>query len=105
MGGAIPPEWTVSLLALGKEPWRFKDLEYQLNMYRQHWQVDQQKHIIARMAGKMPSKSNDGIRKRSDRNHNNLRVMRRQNRFVQPNLNLNLNFCCMDPPLVVVNTP
>jgi hypothetical protein len=23
---AIPPEWTVNLLALGKEPWRFKDL-------------------------------------------------------------------------------
>jgi hypothetical protein len=32
MGGAIPPEWTVNLLALGKEPWRFKDLEDQLNM-------------------------------------------------------------------------
>jgi hypothetical protein len=27
MGQAIPPEWTVNLLALGKEPWRFKDLE------------------------------------------------------------------------------
>jgi hypothetical protein len=26
MGQEIPPEWTVSLLALGKEPWRFKDL-------------------------------------------------------------------------------
>jgi hypothetical protein len=26
MGRAIPPEWTVNLLALGKEPWRFKDL-------------------------------------------------------------------------------
>jgi hypothetical protein len=35
MGRAIPPEWTVNLLALGKEPCRFKDLEYQLNMYRQ----------------------------------------------------------------------
>jgi hypothetical protein len=34
MGRAITPEWTVHLLALGKEPWRFKDLEYQLNMYR-----------------------------------------------------------------------
>jgi hypothetical protein len=34
MGRAIPPEWTVNLLALVKEPWRFKDLEYQLNMYR-----------------------------------------------------------------------
>jgi hypothetical protein len=25
MGRAIPPEWTVNLLELGKEPWRFKD--------------------------------------------------------------------------------
>jgi hypothetical protein len=26
MGCAIPPEWTVNLLSLGKEPWRFKYL-------------------------------------------------------------------------------
>jgi hypothetical protein len=26
MGRAIPPEWTVNLLALGKEPWKFKYL-------------------------------------------------------------------------------
>jgi hypothetical protein len=32
MGRAIPPEWTVNLLAFGKEPWRFNDLEDQLNM-------------------------------------------------------------------------
>jgi hypothetical protein len=71
MGRAIPPEWTVNLLALGKEPWRFKDLEDQLNMYRQQWQADQQKNIIAQMARKMPSKSNDGKRKNKDRNHHN----------------------------------
>jgi hypothetical protein len=47
MGRAIPPEWTVTLLALGKESWKFKDLEDQLNMYRQQWQADQQKQIIA----------------------------------------------------------
>jgi hypothetical protein len=35
MGRANPPEWTVNLLSLVKEPWRFKDLEDQLNMYRQ----------------------------------------------------------------------
>jgi hypothetical protein len=35
MGQAIPPEWTVNLLSLGKEPWRFKYLEDQLKMYRQ----------------------------------------------------------------------
>jgi hypothetical protein len=56
MGRAIPPEWTVNLLALGKEPWRFKDLEYQLNIYRQQWQADQQKQIIEKIAGKIPSK-------------------------------------------------
>jgi hypothetical protein len=64
MGRAIPPEWTVNLLALGKEPWRFKDLEDQLNMYRQQWQADQQKQIIAKMAGKNPYKSNDNKRKK-----------------------------------------
>jgi hypothetical protein len=41
MGRAIPPEWTVNLLALSKDPWRFKDLEDHLNMYRQQWQADQ----------------------------------------------------------------
>jgi hypothetical protein len=63
MGRAIPPVWTVNLLALGKEPWRFKDLEDQLNMYRQQWEADQQKPIIAKMAGKMPGKTNEGKRK------------------------------------------
>jgi hypothetical protein len=53
----------VNLLALGKEPWSFKDLEDQLNMYRQQWQADQQKQIIAKMTGKIPGKSNDGKRK------------------------------------------
>jgi hypothetical protein len=32
IGRAIPPEWTLNLLELGKEPWIFKDLEDQLNM-------------------------------------------------------------------------
>jgi hypothetical protein len=71
MGRAIPPEWTVNLLSLGKEPWMFKDLEDQLNMYRQQWQAYQQKKIIAQMSGKNPNKSNDGKRKNSDRNHHN----------------------------------
>jgi hypothetical protein len=35
MGRAISPEWTVNLLSLVKEPWKFKDLEDQLNVYRQ----------------------------------------------------------------------
>jgi hypothetical protein len=71
MGRAIPPEWTVSLLALGKELWMFKDLYDQLNVYRQQWQSYQQKQIIAEMAGKNPDKSNDGKRKNSDINHHN----------------------------------
>jgi hypothetical protein len=46
MGIAIPPEWTVNLLSMGKEPWKFKDLDDQLSTYRQHWQADQQKQIM-----------------------------------------------------------
>jgi hypothetical protein len=34
IGRAIPPEWTVNLLALGKEPWKFRDLNDQLDIYR-----------------------------------------------------------------------
>jgi hypothetical protein len=34
-----------------------------LNVYRQQWQADQQKQIIAQMAGKHPNKSNDGKEK------------------------------------------
>jgi hypothetical protein len=48
----------VNLLALGKEPWRFKDKEAQLNMYRQQWQADQQKQILAKMDGHVPGKKN-----------------------------------------------
>jgi hypothetical protein len=80
MGREIPPEWTVNLLALGKEPWRFKDIEDQLNMYRQQWQADQQKQIIAKMAGKMPGKTNEGKRKSSERNHQNSNVGRSSTR-------------------------
>jgi hypothetical protein len=71
MGRAIPPGWTVNLLALGKEPWRFVDLEDQLNMYHQQWQAYQQNQTIANMAGKMPGKLNDGKRKNNERNHHN----------------------------------
>jgi hypothetical protein len=27
MGRSIPPEWTVNLLSMGKEPWKFNDLD------------------------------------------------------------------------------
>jgi hypothetical protein len=40
-------------------------------MYRQQLQADQQKQIIAKMAGKMPGKTNEGRRKINDRNHQN----------------------------------
>jgi hypothetical protein len=40
-------------------------------MYRQQWQADQQKQSIAKMAGKMPGKTNEGKRKINDRNHQN----------------------------------
>jgi hypothetical protein len=40
-------------------------------MYRQQWQADHQKQIIAKMAGKMPGKTNEGKRKISERNHQN----------------------------------
>jgi hypothetical protein len=44
-------------------------LEDQLNMHRQQWQADQQKEIIAQMAGKMPGKTNEGKMKNNERNH------------------------------------
>jgi hypothetical protein len=56
MGRDIPPEWTVNLLALGKDPWKFKDLYDQLATYRQHWQPDQENQIMAKMAGKLDGK-------------------------------------------------
>jgi hypothetical protein len=71
MGRSIPPEWTVNILSLGKEPWKFRDLDDQLNIYRQQWQADKQKQIISQMAGKHPNKSNGVKRKSSDKNHHN----------------------------------
>jgi hypothetical protein len=53
MGRTIPPEWTVNFLSLGKEPWKLRDLEDQLNVYRQQWQADQQKQIIAQTSKKV----------------------------------------------------
>jgi hypothetical protein len=79
MGRATPPEWAVNLLSLVKEPWKFRDLADQLNVYRQQWQADQQKQIIAQMAGKHPNKSNDRKRKNSDRNHHNSKSGRGSN--------------------------
>jgi hypothetical protein len=71
MWRSIPPEWTVNLLALGKEPWKFRDLNDQLANYRQQWQSDQQKQIMNKMASKLPRKLSDGKRKSNEcRNHN-----------------------------------
>jgi hypothetical protein len=71
MGRAIPPEWTVNLLALGKKPRKFRDLNDQLSTYFQQCQSDQQKQIMIKMAGKLPGKSSDGKRKHNERNNHN----------------------------------
>jgi hypothetical protein len=36
-------------------------------MYPQQWQSDQQNQIIAKIAGKMPGKTNEGKRKNNER--------------------------------------
>jgi hypothetical protein len=72
MGRAIPPEWTVNLLSMGKEPWRFKDLDDQLSTYLQQWQADQKKQIVLKMACKSPIRSIEGKHKNNERTaHNN----------------------------------
>jgi hypothetical protein len=72
MGRVIPPEWTVNMLSMGKDPWNFKDLDDHLSTYRQQWQADQQKQIMLKMAGKSPGRSSEGKRKNNERNaHNN----------------------------------
>jgi hypothetical protein len=40
-------------------------------MHRQQWQADQQKEILAKMAGKIPGEKNEGKKKNSERNHHN----------------------------------
>jgi hypothetical protein len=71
MGRSIPLEWTVNLLALGKEPLKFKDLNDQLATYCQQWQSDQQNQTMIKMEGKLPGKSRDGKRKNKERNTHN----------------------------------
>jgi hypothetical protein len=72
MGRAIPPELTVNMLSMGKEPWKFKDLDDQLSTYREQWQADQQKQITLKMAENSPGRSSEGKRKNNERNaHNN----------------------------------
>jgi hypothetical protein len=66
MGRAIPPEWTVNLLSMSKEPWKFKDVDDQLSTYCQQWQTDQQKQIMLKMAGKSPRRSSEGKRKNNE---------------------------------------
>jgi hypothetical protein len=66
MGQYIPPECTVNLLSLGKEPWKLKDVNDQLETYHQQWQSDQKNQIMLNMTGKLPSKSSDGKRKNNE---------------------------------------
>jgi hypothetical protein len=72
MGRSIPPERTVHLLSMGKEPWKFKYVDDPLNTYRQQWQADQQKQVMLKMAGNSSGRSSEGKRKNNERNaHNN----------------------------------
>jgi hypothetical protein len=66
MGRAIPPEWTVNLLSMGKEPWKLKYVDDQMNTYRQQWQADQQKQIMLKMTGKSPGRSSEGKLKNNE---------------------------------------
>jgi hypothetical protein len=54
--------------AISKEPWRFKYVDDQLNMFYQQWQAEQQKQIITKTTGKISGKSNDSKHKSSERN-------------------------------------
>jgi hypothetical protein len=65
-GRTIPPEWTVNMFSMGKEPCKFKDWDDQLSTYRQQWQSDQQKQILLKMAGKSPRRSSEGKRKNNE---------------------------------------
>jgi hypothetical protein len=67
MGRAIPPEWTVHLLSMGKDPWKFKDLDDQLSTYRQQWNADQQKQIMLKITGKSRGRSSEGKHKYNER--------------------------------------
>jgi hypothetical protein len=60
---------------MGKEPWKFKDLDDQLSTYRQQWQADQQKQ-----AGKSPGRSSEGKRKNNERNAHNSNSSRNDGR-------------------------
>jgi hypothetical protein len=66
MGRAIPPDWTVNLLAHGKEPWKFRDVNDQLATYIKQWKSGQQKQIVIKMACKLSSKFK---RKNNERNN------------------------------------
>jgi hypothetical protein len=62
MGRSIPPEWTVNVLPMGKEPWKFS----------QQWQADQQQKSMLKMTGNSLGISSEGKRKNNEQNsHNN----------------------------------
>jgi hypothetical protein len=51
---------------MGKEPWKFKDLNDQLSTYSQQWQADQQQKNMLKMAGESPRISSEGKRKNNE---------------------------------------
>jgi hypothetical protein len=69
---AIPPERTVNLLPIGKEPWKIKVVNDQLATYRLQWQSDQQKQIMIKMVGKLTGKSSNSKPKNNERNNHNI---------------------------------
>jgi hypothetical protein len=57
---------------MGKQPWKFKDLNKELITYRQQWQSDQQTQIMLKMTDKSPGRSIEVKRKNNERSaHNN----------------------------------
>jgi hypothetical protein len=61
---------------MGKETWKFKDLDDQLSTYSHQWQADQQKQIMLKMAGNSHRKSSKGKRKNNEQNAHNDNVGR-----------------------------
>jgi hypothetical protein len=51
---------------MGKEPWKLKYVDDQMNTYRQQWQDDQQKQIMLKMTGKSPGRSSEGKLKNNE---------------------------------------
>jgi hypothetical protein len=63
MGRAIPPERTVNLLSLGKEPWKFRYLEDQLSVYRHNGRRISKSKSLPRWQANIPTNQMTGREK------------------------------------------